>query len=306
MTTLDEIPQLRRAGAADRPARRRSTSSLPSLAPRRRTVLQSATVVGFAALGVFGAAREAYADGYDIWEGACPSYASEHDCSPGCGPSTVHAAACETSGPNEGFHRNDGVTWTLRPNQCYSGSYDGWLWAFSGACGACGCGIERRCHDGYFNSGSGWVRSICRWTTDCGCEGAIAWPTLRDGSRGPDVATAQHLLGFREFPTEPDGIFGPNTETAVTGFQEAQGLQQTGTVNATTWTHLVATVRQGDSGAAVSAAQRQLVKHGYPLTVDGKFGALTADATREFQRGAGLTADGIVGQQTWRALVGGA
>ncbi|SOD64369.1 Peptidoglycan-binding (PGRP) domain of peptidoglycan hydrolases-containing protein [Streptomyces zhaozhouensis] len=306
MTSLDQVPQLRRAGNADRPKRRPRVSSLPSFAPRRRTVLQSATVVGFATLGVFGPARQAYADGYDIWTGDCPSYASEHDCSPGCGPSTVHAAACETSGQYEGFHRNDGVTWTLRPNQCYSGSYDGWLWAFSGACGACGCGIERRCHDGYFNSGSGWVRSICRWTTDCGCEGTVTWPTLQNGSRGPDVHTAQHLVSHHGFTTEPDGIFGPNTATAVENFQESAGLTASGTVDPTTWTHLVVTVRQGDNGEAVSGAQRQLVKHGYPLTVDGAFGALTAEAAREFQRGAGLTVDGIVGQQTWRTLVGGA
>ena len=306
MTTLDEVPQLRRAGSADRPARRPRTSMLPRLAPRRRTVLQSATVVGFAALGVFGPARQAYADGYDIWTGECPSYASEHDCSPGCGPSTVHAAACETSGEYEGFHRNDGVTWTLRPNQCYSGSYDGWLWAFSGACGACGCGIERRCHDGYFNSGSGWARSICRWTTDCGCEGALAWPTVRDGSRGPDVHAVQHLVTYHGFATEPDGIFGPNTETAVRDFQTSVDLTATGVVNALTWPHLVVTVRQGDNGEAVSAAQRQLAKHGYPLTIDGAFGTLTADAAREFQRAQGLTVDGIVGQQTWRTLVSAA
>ncbi|RKN04503.1 peptidoglycan-binding domain-containing protein [Streptomyces radicis] len=306
MTRLDEVPELRRPGGADRPAQRRRARALPRFAPSRRTVIQSATAVGFAALGVFGAAREAYADGYDIWTGECPSYASEHDCSPGCGPSTVHAAACETSGPYAGFHRNDGVTWTLRPNQCYSGSYDGWLWRFTGACGACGCGIERRCHDGYFNSGSGWVRSICRWTTDCGCEGTVTWPTVRTGARGSDVYTVQHLVSHHDFPTDPDGIFGPATEAAVSEFQAAEGLDATGVVDPVTWPRLVVTVRRGDSGEAVNAAQRQLVKHGHPLTVDGAFGPLTAEAAVAFQEAAGLTADGVIGPQTWRALTGGA
>lgn len=214
----------------------------------RRTALQTATAVGFASLGVFSAAREAYADGYDIWTGECPSYASEHDCSPGCGPSIVHAASCETSGEHKGFHKNDGVTWTLRPNQCYSGTYDGWLWRFTGACGACACGIERRCHDGYINSGSGWVRSICRWTTDCGCEGTVAWPTVRSGARGPDVHAAQHLVSHHGFATDPDGIFGPATQTAVQEFQTSVGLEATGVVNAQTWPRLVVTVRSGDSG----------------------------------------------------------
>ncbi|MDT0264775.1 peptidoglycan-binding protein [Streptomyces sp. DSM 44915] len=304
MTSLDQVPQLRRAGATDRPARRQDARSLPRFVPTRRTVLQSATVVGFAALGAFGPAREAYADGYDIWTGECPSYASEHDCSPGCGPSLVYAAACVTTGQYTGFHKNDGTTWTLRPNQCYAGSYDGWLWRFSGPCGACGCGIERRCHDGYFNSGSGWVRSICRWTTDCGCEGAVNWPTVADGSRGPDVYAVQHLVTHRGFATEPDGIFGPNTAAAVADFQESVGLTANGVVDARSWPELVVQVRQGDNGQAVHAAQRQLVKHGHQITVDGAFGALTAAAAREFQRSAGLTVDAIVGQQTWRALTG--
>ncbi|WP_062213547.1 peptidoglycan-binding protein [Streptomyces sp. NBRC 109706] len=306
MTSLDQVPQLRRADGDARPAQRRESRGLPRLTPSRRTVVQGATVVGFAALGVFSAAREAYADGYDIWTGDCPSYASEHDCSPGCGPSIVHVASCETSGEYEGFHKNDGVTWTLRPNQCYSGTYDGWLWRFSGACGACGCGIERRCHDGYFNSGSGWVRSICRWTTDCGCEGTVTWPTVRNGSRGPDVYTVQHLVTEHGFATDPDGIFGPNTEAAVRDYQESAALEPTGIVDSATWPWLVVTVRQGDTGEAVRAAQRQLVKHGHPIEVDGSFGPLTTEATRAFQRASGLTADAIIGQQTWRALTGGA
>ncbi|UED87823.1 peptidoglycan-binding domain-containing protein [Streptomyces profundus] len=306
MTSLDQVPQLRRVDGDTRPAQRRGTRGLPRFAPSRRTVVQGATVVGFAALGVFSAAREAYADGYDIWTGDCPSYASEHDCSPGCGPSIVHVASCETSGEYEGFHKNDGVTWTLRPNQCYSGTYDGWLWRFSSACGACGCGIERRCHDGYFNSGSGWVRSICRWTTDCGCEGAVTWPTVRNGSRGPDVHTVQHLVTEHGFAADPDGIFGPATEAAVREYQGSAALEPTGIVDSTTWPWLVVTVRQGDSGEAVKAAQRQVVKHGHPIEVDGAFGALTAEAVRAFQRASGLTVDAIVGQQTWRALTGNA
>jgi hypothetical protein len=317
MTALDRIPQLRRpAGAlADTPAarvpartrRRRAADAARGAAgsgvPRRR-FLQGATVVGFATLTVFSAAREAYADGYDIWEGACPSYASGHDCSPGCGPSTVFADACVTAGGYLGFHRSDGSTWALRPNQCYAGTYDGWLWRFSGPCGTCGCGIERRCHDGYRNTGSGWVRSICRYTTDCGCPGSVDWPTVGQGSRGPDVTAVQHLLTFRGFATDPDGIYGPATAGQVSAFQADRGLPRTGVVNAATWQQLIATVRQGDRNHAVRAAQTQLTKHGHNLTADGIFGQLTRSATLDFQRRNGLTADGIIGQVTWRHLTG--
>ncbi|GAA1905493.1 hypothetical protein GCM10009716_14240 [Streptomyces sodiiphilus] len=313
MTSLDAIPTLRNPGGP-RPARR-----TPAATPRRaaaaegpdrpwtlsrRRAVQAATAVGFAALGVFSAARQAYADGYEIWEGACPSYAADHDCSPGCGPSTVFADACVTAGTYTGFHKNDGTTWTLRPNQCYAGTYDGWLWRFSGPCGTCGCGIERRCHDGYRNTGSGWVRSICRWTTDCGCPGSVTWPTVRQGDRGPDVATVQHLVTHHGFATGADGIFGPDTLAKVTAFQRDRGLEPTGTVTATEWPLLTLTLRQGDRGDAVRGLQRQLTKHGYDISVDGAFGPLTRDAVTAFQRLRNLTVDGIAGPQTWRTLTG--
>lgn len=317
MTSLDQIPTLRRpaTAAADGPAvhapRRtgRFRPGSPAGGPhgtvlRRRRFLQAATVAGFAALGVFSAARQAYADGYEIWEGECPSYAADHDCSPGCGPSTVFADACVTAGTYVGFHKDDGQTWTLRPNQCYAGTYDGWLWRFDGPCGTCGCGIERRCHDGYRNTGSGWVRSICRWTTDCGCEGSVTWPTVSRGDRGPDVTTVQHLLTHRDFGTDVDGIFGPLTENQVTSFQAAEGLPATGTVASQTWPALVTTVRDGDSDDAVRGAQTQLTKHGHNLEADGVFGPLTREATVAFQRDHDLTVDGIIGDQTWRTLTG--
>lgn len=310
MTSLETVPTLRTPPADARPAgRRRVPGTGPGrpfagLAPARRRVLQAATALGFAAVGLFPAARQAYADGYDIWTGDCPSYASDHNCSPGCGPSTVFAAACATTGEHAGFHKNDGVTWTLRPNQCYSGSYDGWLWRFSEECGTCGCGIERRCHDGYHNTGAGWVRSICRHTTECGCPGAVSWPTTDRGTTGPDAYTVQHLVTHHGFATEADGIFGEDTERQVRLFQEDRGLAATGAADPETWPELAETVRRGDVTDAVRGAQRQLVKHGYDLEVDGNFGTLTDEAVRAFQGRKDLVVDGIVGQATWRHLTG--
>jgi peptidoglycan hydrolase-like protein with peptidoglycan-binding domain len=310
MTSLEQVPMLRTPGPDPQPARRRRSGE-PALgrpfagtAPARRRVLQAATALGFAALGVFPAARKAYADGYRIWTGSCPSYASDHNCSPGCGPSTVFTGACATTGAHAGFHRNDGVTWTLRPNQCYSGGYDGWLWRYDEECGTCACGIERRCHDGYHNTGSGWVRSICRHTTDCGCPGTVTWPTTDRGTTGPDAYTVQHLVTHHGFPTTADGIYGPDTEGQVRLFQEDRQLQPSGTVGPQTWPELAQTVRRGDVHDAVRGLQRQLRKHGHDLAVDGNFGPLTEDAVRAFQEAHGLTVDGIVGPTTWRHLTG--
>ena len=63
------------------------------------------------------------------------------------------------------------------------------------------------------------------------------------------------------------------------------------------------TYRQGDTGQAVRTIQDKLKRWGYyDGSVDGIFGSGTASAVRYFQRSNGLTADGIVGPATLRAL----
>ena len=64
-----------------------------------------------------------------------------------------------------------------------------------------------------------------------------------------------------------------------------------------------ATYRQGDTGTDVRTIQDKLKRWGYyDGQVDGIFGAQTADAVRYFQRTNGLTADGVVGPATLKAL----
>lgn len=63
------------------------------------------------------------------------------------------------------------------------------------------------------------------------------------------------------------------------------------------------TYRQGSSGEQVRLIQSKLKNWGYyDGTVDGIFGSRTAEAVKYFQRKNGLTADGIVGPATLRAL----
>ena len=76
------------------------------------------------------------------------------------------------------------------------------------------------------------------------------------------------------------------------------------------------TLRRGDQGAYVTELQRDLVQLGYNLGtygpgkdgVDGKFGAKTEDAVKDFQQnhdgpdGKALAVDGVVGGNTWWAI----
>ncbi|MGB3760632.1 MAG: peptidoglycan-binding domain-containing protein [Rivularia sp. (in: cyanobacteria)] len=62
------------------------------------------------------------------------------------------------------------------------------------------------------------------------------------------------------------------------------------------------TLRFGDRGNSVRILQRLLVAKRYPINIDGDFGVLTETAVKAFQSRQGLSADGIVGPRTWRAL----
>jgi peptidoglycan hydrolase-like protein with peptidoglycan-binding domain len=69
------------------------------------------------------------------------------------------------------------------------------------------------------------------------------------------------------------------------------------------------TLEEGSSGTWVEVVQMTLnYLHHYDqvgnavLTVDGDFGPATANAVKAFQAGDSLSADGIVGPQTWSAM----
>ena len=65
----------------------------------------------------------------------------------------------------------------------------------------------------------------------------------------------------------------------------------------------VAILRQGATGGEVKEVQRRLKLWGYyDGSVDGVFGTATKKAVVAFQRKNGLTADGVVGASTYKAL----
>ncbi|MEV3990711.1 GH25 family lysozyme [Streptomyces sp. NPDC049837] len=129
------------------------------------------------------------------------------------------------------------------------------------------------------------------------------WPVLRAGNSGVDVTTLQLLLSAKGHTTEADGAYGPATETQVKAFQRSAGLEADGIVGAHTWDALVPTLTTGAGGKAVEALQHQLTAAGHAAEVDGAFGAGTEAAVKAFQKSAGLTADGVAGPLTWRALL---
>jgi peptidoglycan hydrolase-like protein with peptidoglycan-binding domain len=88
-----------------------------------------------------------------------------------------------------------------------------------------------------------------------GIVGPHTWSALivvvRRGSRGEAVRGVQEEFQFRNLSGDPskgpqiDGSFGPQTEAAVRGFQDALGIAVDGVVGPITWRALVSGMLSG-------------------------------------------------------------
>ena len=136
-------------------------------------------------------------------------------------------------------------------------------------------------------------------------------PTIAPGATGDAVRRLQRAL--RRTPDlglAIDGVFGPKTEAAVKLFQQGAGLTVDGIVGPLTWAALpnggpMPRLQEGSTGDVARHLQQVLTNgapgqwNTTPGGVDGIFGPHTAASVRAFQTWGGVTADGIVGDQTW-------
>lgn len=166
---------------------------------------------------------------------------------------------------------------------------------------------------------------------------------LRIGSVGEDVRVIQRQLNRigENYPAisprlETDGLFDVNTQLAVTNFQRIFNLAEDGVVGKATWYKIksiynavkgIAELQSegltleeinrvfprvlalGDRGIGVRDLQYYLNFAAYfdpslpPVAADGVYGEQTRRAVETFQRAEGIAADGVVGRDTWNALV---
>lgn len=133
----------------------------------------------------------------------------------------------------------------------------------------------------------------------------------KKGMSSPEIKQLQQRLKEKGFFTYPQatGYFGAITEKAVKAFQRAMNLPATGIVDDATYAKLKKpasndTLAIGSRGAAVSDLQRRLKQLGYFRypQITGYYGAVTADAVKQFQRANGLPATGRADRATLERL----
>ena len=157
---------------------------------------------------------------------------------------------------------------------------------------------------------------------------------LREGCTGEEVKALQEMFTNYDLQSlKIDGYFGRKTKEAVIWFQQNWGLQADGIVGKQTWaalyrhqvhdvpygdrvsyffgefdtkTLIKLPLKKGDGSRDVLILQKFLNRlsgstHG--ILEDGEFGQATEQVVKNFQQRQGLTADGVVGMQTYQAMI---
>jgi len=114
-------------------------------------------------------------------------------------------------------------------------------------------------------------------------------------------------LGYDPGPI--DGEIGPRTRAALSAYQRAYQLAETGALDAATWERLAREPRvaatTGSTSAALGRAQRKLQALGFdPGVADGVLGPQTREALREYQRAHRLPRTGTLDPRTVESLLG--
>ncbi len=146
---------------------------------------------------------------------------------------------------------------------------------------------------------------------------------LEKGDKGTKVRELQHRLRQLDwYSGNISGTYGSGTVKGVKGFQEKRKLDQTGSVDKTTWTKLTSMTRkptddemhnrlvpgpaileQGDSGDRVRDLQARLKQIGwFSGSVTGSYGSMTVGAVKGFQDKRAIPVTGEVDQRTLNRL----
>ncbi|MBR4539747.1 MAG: peptidoglycan-binding protein [Clostridia bacterium] len=115
--------------------------------------------------------------------------------------------------------------------------------------------------------------------------------------------TGLHIGGGKIIHCSTTVKEGKTTDKGWTHYAVPAGLYDGQETTTAEPVKVLATLRKGSQGSAVSALQTMLNRLGFDSgKVDGIYGTKTMAAVRSFQEANGLTVDGIAGEQTLTTL----
>ena len=118
------------------------------------------------------------------------------------------------------------------------------------------------------------------------------------------VKTAVKNRSWTHWAALPGVLSGEVVNTTTATATPAEPAKESQTEATATEVISMNTLRKGSQGTQVKILQWLLNENGHNAgTVDGIFGSNTMNAVKAFQNAAGLTADGVVGKNTWSKLL---
>lgn len=138
--------------------------------------------------------------------------------------------------------------------------------------------------------------------------------TTIEGNTSDSVGRRSYSLGDSRIAGygRPDWSLVSSAPAQDTGAPEPAKPAEDTDVTGKTCTVKLPELRQGDTGTPVERLQTLLISRGYYCggrsfggreQPDGEFGPATAVAVKDLQQAAGISQDGVVGSETWSALI---
>ncbi len=135
-----------------------------------------------------------------------------------------------------------------------------------------------------------------------------SYPSLKLGSKGPEVATLECLLRRQGFLTEVNESFGSGTVKALDAYRASMGWAPAGHTTRAAWTALLShgtnprVLKQGSVGHSVWRLQRALIAAGLKPKLTGTYDSSTVAAVKAYRKARGLTQYSTTEASVWSRL----
>jgi peptidoglycan hydrolase-like protein with peptidoglycan-binding domain len=135
-----------------------------------------------------------------------------------------------------------------------------------------------------------------------------AYPTLKVGSKGAEVAALECLLRTQGLLKSVDTTFGKGTAKAVDAYRARRGWGAAGRTTPATWTALLAhgtnprVLKYGSVGQSVWRLQRSLIAAGLRPRMTGVYDANTVKAVEAYRKARKLSSYTTTESTVWAQL----